>query len=79
MRFVDFLKATVILSAGSATFLAALTIVQARQEDAAVLLEVARERDDRERGQQRRGRRAEQDCRLEEVDEAHRAVSSAAP
>ena len=41
MRFVDFLKATVILSAGSATFLAALTIVQARQEDAAVLLEVA--------------------------------------
>ena len=30
-----------MLSAGSATFLAALTIVQARQEDAAVLLEVA--------------------------------------
>ena len=41
MRFVDFLKATVMLSAGSATFLATLTIVRARQEDAVVLLEVA--------------------------------------
>jgi hypothetical protein len=41
VRFVDFLKATVMLSAGSATFLAALTIVQARQDDDAGLLEVA--------------------------------------
>lgn len=41
MRFVDFLKATVMLSAGSATFLAALTIVQARQDDDGGLLEVA--------------------------------------
>ena len=41
MRFVDFLKATVMLSAGSATFLATLTIVRARQDDSVVLLEVA--------------------------------------
>jgi len=41
VRFVDFLKATVMLSAGSATFLATLTIVRARQDDAVVLLEVA--------------------------------------
>ena len=41
MRFVDFLKATVMLSAGSATFLAALTIVQARDAAEATLIEVA--------------------------------------
>ena len=41
MRFVDFLKATVMLSAASATFLAALTIVQVDQENQEVLIEVA--------------------------------------
>ncbi len=41
MRFVDFLKATVMLSAGSATFLAALTIVRVRDEVEPTLLEVA--------------------------------------
>jgi hypothetical protein len=41
VRFVDFLKATVMLSAGSATFLAALTIVQARDAAAPTLIEVA--------------------------------------
>jgi hypothetical protein len=41
VRFVDFLKATVMLSAGSATFLAALTIVQARDAAEATLIEVA--------------------------------------
>jgi hypothetical protein len=41
VRFVDFLKATVMLSAGSATFLAAFTIVQAYQDSAESLLEVA--------------------------------------
>lgn len=41
MRFVDFLKATVMLSAGSATFLAALTVLQVRQDGEASLMEVA--------------------------------------
>ena len=41
MRFVDFLKATVMLSAGSATFLAALTIVRAREAVEPTLIEVA--------------------------------------
>jgi hypothetical protein len=41
VRFVDFLKATVMLSAGSATFLAALTIVQARDAVEPTLIEVA--------------------------------------
>jgi hypothetical protein len=41
VRFVDFLKATVMLSAGSATFLAALTIVQARDAAEPTLIEVA--------------------------------------
>ena len=41
MRFVDFLKATVMLSAGSATFLAALTIVRARDAAEPTLIEVA--------------------------------------
>ena len=41
MRFVDFLRATVLLSAGSATLLAALTIVGARAENDPALLEVA--------------------------------------
>jgi hypothetical protein len=41
VRFVDFLKATVMLSAGSATFLAALTIVQVYQDSEESLMEVA--------------------------------------
>jgi hypothetical protein len=41
VRFVDFLKATVMLSAGSATFLATLTIVQVYQDSQESLLEVA--------------------------------------
>ncbi len=42
MRFVDFLKATVMLSAGSATLLAALTVARAAAEsDTASLMEVA--------------------------------------
>lgn len=41
MRFVDFLKATVLLSAGSATFLATLTMLSVRQEFDATLMEVA--------------------------------------
>ena len=43
MRFVDFLKATVLLSAGSATLLAALTVARAAAEsdDRASLMEVA--------------------------------------
>jgi hypothetical protein len=40
VRFVDFLKATVMLSAGSATFLATLTIVQVYQDAEQGLLEV---------------------------------------
>jgi len=41
VRFVDFLKATVMLSAGSATFLAALTIVRMRDEVEPTLMETA--------------------------------------
>ena len=42
MRFVDFLKATVLLSAGSATLLAALTVARVSSEaDPATLMEVA--------------------------------------
>jgi hypothetical protein len=41
VRFVDFLKATVMLSAGSATFLAALTLVQMSQDSEESLVEVA--------------------------------------
>jgi hypothetical protein len=41
VRFVDFLKATVMLSAGSATFLATLTVLSVRQDDDATLMEVA--------------------------------------
>jgi hypothetical protein len=41
VRFVDFLKATVMLSAGSATFLAALTIAQMSADAQASLMEVA--------------------------------------
>jgi hypothetical protein len=41
VRFVDFLKATVMLSAGSATFLAALTLVQVSQDAEESLVEVA--------------------------------------
>jgi hypothetical protein len=42
VRFVDFLKATVLLSGGSATLLAALTVARAAQSDAtAQLMEVA--------------------------------------
>jgi hypothetical protein len=41
VRFVDFLKATVLLSAGSATFLAALTIVRVREDAEPALMEVA--------------------------------------
>ncbi len=41
MRFVDFLKATVMLSAAAATFLAALTIVQFSQDADQSLLVVA--------------------------------------
>ena len=40
MRFVDFLKATVMLSAASATFLAALTIVRVREDAQPALMEV---------------------------------------
>jgi hypothetical protein len=41
VRFVDFLKATVLLSAASATFLATLTVLSVREELDAVLMEVA--------------------------------------
>ena len=41
MRFVDFLKATVLLSAASATFLATLTVLTVREELDAALMEVA--------------------------------------
>ena len=41
MRFVDFLKATVLLSAASATFLGALTILQVREDVEPMLMEVA--------------------------------------
>ena len=41
MRFVDFLKITVLLSAASATFLGTLTVIAVRQEDEPSLLEVA--------------------------------------
>lgn len=42
MRFVDFLKATVLLSAGAATLLAALTVARvSAQVDSAPLMEVA--------------------------------------
>ena len=41
MRFVDFLKATVLLSAASATFLAALTILRVRDDVEPTLMEVA--------------------------------------
>jgi hypothetical protein len=41
VRFVDFLKATVLLCAASATFLAALTIVRVSQDPQASLIEVA--------------------------------------
>jgi hypothetical protein len=41
VRFVDFLKATVLLCAASATFLAALTIVRVSQDAQASLIEVA--------------------------------------
>jgi hypothetical protein len=41
VRFVDFLKATVMLSAGSATFLATLTVLSVREDADATLIEVA--------------------------------------
>ena len=41
MRFVDFLRATVLLCAASATFLATVTVLTVRQELDAALLEVA--------------------------------------
>jgi hypothetical protein len=41
VRFVDFLKATVMLSAASATFLAALTIVRVREDVEPAMMEVA--------------------------------------
>jgi hypothetical protein len=41
VRFVDFLKATVMLSAASATFLATLTVLTVREELDAALMEVA--------------------------------------
>jgi hypothetical protein len=41
VRFVDFLRATVMLSAASATFLGTLTVLTVRQEAEPVLLEVA--------------------------------------
>jgi hypothetical protein len=41
LRFVDFLKATVMLSAASATFLAAFTIVQVYADAEESLIEVA--------------------------------------
>jgi hypothetical protein len=41
VRFVDFLRATVMLSAASATFLATLTVLTVREELDAALMEVA--------------------------------------
>ena len=41
MRFVDFLKATVLLSAGSATLLAALTVANAAGDPTTSLMEIA--------------------------------------
>jgi hypothetical protein len=41
VRFVDFLKATVLLSAGSATLLAALTVARASADQTPLLMEVA--------------------------------------
>ena len=41
MRFVDFLKATVLLSAGSATVLGILTVLRVATDDRAGLMEVA--------------------------------------
>ena len=40
MRFVDFLKATVLLSAGSATFLGTLTVVSVRDDFEPTFMEV---------------------------------------
>jgi hypothetical protein len=41
VRFVDFLKTTVMLSAGSATFLATLTVLSVREDGEATQMEVA--------------------------------------
>jgi hypothetical protein len=41
VRFVDFLKATVLLSAGAATVLAVLTVLQVALDDQESLMEVA--------------------------------------
>jgi hypothetical protein len=41
VRFVDFLKATVMLSAGAATVLGALTVLQVARENEQSLIEVA--------------------------------------
>jgi hypothetical protein len=41
VRFVDFLKATVMLSAGSATFLGTLTVLRVREDVDPTLMEVA--------------------------------------
>jgi hypothetical protein len=41
VRFVDFLKATVMLSAGAATVLGALTVLQVARNNQASLMEVA--------------------------------------
>jgi hypothetical protein len=41
VRFVDFLKATVMLSAGAATVLGALTVLQVARDDQESLMEVA--------------------------------------
>jgi hypothetical protein len=41
VRFVDFLKATVLLSAGSATVLGVLTVLRVASDDRANLMEVA--------------------------------------
>ena len=41
MRFVDFLRATVLLSAGSATLLATLTVVQVASTGESGLMEIA--------------------------------------
>jgi hypothetical protein len=41
VRFVDFLKTTVMLSAGSATFLATLTVLSVREDGDATQMEVA--------------------------------------
>jgi hypothetical protein len=41
VRFVDFLKATVLLSAGSATFLATVTVLSVREDFDPTFMEVA--------------------------------------